>query len=199
MKKILLGTALLLTVGTANAADSIRWNMAGASYHSMSIDNDDKFKPTGFGVFGTSLITENIFLTGKYASVSDDVEYYNSNFEATASSLEVGVGYRHPIALNTDIFGAVKYAFFKSESSYKGYSRSSDTNAQIAEIGIRSLVAPSLELQGAIEYQSNEDDSDTGFGASALYNFTEQFSGSIGYEKFDDTSGFSVSAIFFFL
>tara|TARA_R110001583_G_scaffold2233_17_gene16485 strand:- start:1165 stop:1326 length:162 start_codon:yes stop_codon:yes gene_type:complete len=53
----------LLSIGSIQAAEFVRWDSASLSYQSVDIDGD---KLTSFGVFRTKLIGENIFITGGY-------------------------------------------------------------------------------------------------------------------------------------
>jgi hypothetical protein len=195
MKKVVLASALLLSIGSIQAAESIRWDSASLSYQSVDLDGD---KLTGFGVYGTKLIGEDFFIAGGYLSVSDDVELLGSNVDLDFNTLSVGLGYRHAISSNTDLFGIVSYEDMEIEASFQGNSGDVSDNGYGLEAGIRSLVSEKIELSGSLSYIDIADESDTGFNVSATYHFTNQFSVGADYSKSDDFDGLSLSAILFF-
>ncbi len=88
MKKVVLVSALLLSIGSIQAAESVRWDSASLSYQSVDIEG----KLTGFGVSGTKLIGEDFFIAGSYSSVSDDDDFFGSKVELDLNTLSVGLG-----------------------------------------------------------------------------------------------------------
>jgi len=195
MKRVVLASALLLSLGTAQAAESPRWDSASISYQSVDVDGD---KLTGFAVSGSKLLGEDFFVIGSYGNASDDIEIYNSNVEVDFNTLSVGLGYRHSISQSTDFFGVVSYEDVEVEASYQGNSESVSDNGYGLRIGVRSMLSEKVELSGSIQYMDIADETETAFGISALYNFTEQFSAGVGYSKADDVDALSVSAVYFF-
>jgi len=195
MKKVVLASALLLSIGSIQAAESVRWDSASLSYQSVDVDGD---KLTGFGVSGTKLIGEDFFIAGSYSSVSDDVEVSGSKVDLDFNTLSVGLGYRHAISSNTDFFGVVSYEDMEVEASFQGNSEDVSDNGYGLQAGIRSLVSEKIELSGSLSYIDIADESDTGFNVSATYHFTNQFAVGAGYSKSDDVDGLSLSAILFF-
>lgn len=195
MKKVVLASALLLSTGSIQAAESVRWDSASLSYQSVDLDGD---KLTGFGVSGTKLIGEDFFIAGSYSSVSDDVEISGSKVDLDFNTLSVGLGYRHSISNSSDVFGVVSYEDMEVEASYQGNSKSVSENGYGLTIGVRSMLSEKIELSGSLKYIDIADETETAFGVSALYNFTEQFSAGVGYSKADDVDTLSVSAVYFF-
>lgn len=195
MKKVVLTSILLLSVSSIQAAESVRWDSASLSYQSVDLDGD---KLTGFGVSGTKLIGENIFIAGSYSSVSDDVEVFDSKLDFDFNTLSVGFGYRHEISGNTDFFGIVSYEDREVEVSFQGDSDDVSDNGYGLQAGIRSLVSEKIELSGSLSYIDIADESDTIFNVSAMYHFTNQFSVGAGYSKSDDADSLNLSAILFF-
>lgn len=195
MKKIVLASTLLLSVGSIQAEESVRWDSASLSYQSVDIDGD---KLTGFGVSGTKLVGEDFFITGNYASVSDDFEVYGSSVDLDFNTLSVGLGYRHAISSKADLFGIVSYQDMEVEASVEGYSDSISDNGYGLQAGIRSLVSENVELMGSLDYVDIDGESETGFNVSAMYHFTNQFSAGVGYGKSDDVDSLSASAVLFF-
>ena len=195
MKKLVLASALLLSVGTIQAAESVRWDSASLSYQSVDLDGD---KLTGFGVSGTKLVSDNVFIAGSYASVSDDIDVFGSKVDVDFNTLSIGLGYRHAISTTTDFFGIVSYQDMEVEASFQGNSEDDSENGYGLQAGLRSLVTAQLELSGSLSYVDIADESETGFNVSAMYHFTDQFSAGVGYCKSDAVDSLSLSAIIFF-
>jgi opacity protein-like surface antigen len=195
MKKILLTSALLLSLGSAQAAQAPRWDSVSASYQSVDVESQTF---TGFGIAGSKLLDDNFFVTAGYRSVSDDIRVSNESVEVDLNALSVGLGYRQPISQNTDVFGVVSYEDMEVEGSYQGYSQSNSDNGYGLQVGVRSMLTEQFELGASLQYIDIADDSATAFAVSALYNFTEQFSAGIGFSKGEDMDAFSVSGVYFF-
>ena len=195
MKKVVLVSALLLSMGSIQAAESVRWDSASLSYQSVDIEGD---KLTGFGVSGTKLIGEDFFIAGSYSSLSDDADFLGSKLEVDFNTLSVGLGYRHAISNKTDLFGIVSYQDMEVKSSFQGESDSESENGYGLQAGIRSLVTENIELSGSLSYVDIADESETGLDVSAIYHFTNQFSAGVGYGKSDDVDILSLSAVLFF-
>lgn len=195
MKKVVLVSALLLSFGSVQAAESPRWDSASISYQSVDVDGD---KLTGFALSGSKLLGEDFFVVGSYGNASDDIDMFGSNVNLDFNTLSVGLGYRYAISQNSDFFGVVSYEDVEVEASYQGNSESISDNGYGLTIGVRSMLSEKVELSGSIQYVDIADETETAFSVSALYNFTEQFSAGVGYSKADDVDTLSVSAVYFF-
>jgi hypothetical protein len=195
MKKLVLASALLLSISSAQAAESVRWDSASISYQSVDVTGT---KLTGFGVSGTKLLGEDFFITGSYSSVSDELDTYGSKVDLDYSRLSAGVGYRHAIYNNTDVFGIVSYQDWELDTSSRYESQGASDNGYGLQVGIRSLVTENIELSGAVAYLDIGEEAETGINVSAMYHFTSQFSVGAGYEKIDKLDTLSLSAVFFF-
>lgn len=195
MKKVLLVSALLLSLGSVQASDSPRWNSASISYQSVDIDGNNL---TGFGFSGSKLLGQDFFVMGSYGNASDDIDGFGSNVKLDFNTLVVGLGYRYAISQSSDIFSVVSYEDVEVEASYQGNSESISDNGYGLTIGVRSMLSETIELSGSIQYLDIADETQTAFSVSALYNFTEQFSAGVGYSKADDVDTVSVSAVYFF-
>lgn len=201
MKKVVLASALLLSIGFVQAAESVRWDSASLSYQSVDIDI---FKLTGFGVSGTKLIGEDFFIAGSYSSVSGDNDDDKSSSSAAVdldlNTLSVGLGYRHAISSKIDLFGVFSYQNIENKMYIYGrpFGQNGSENGFVLQAGIRSLVSEHIELSGSLSYVDIADESDTGFNVSAMYHFTDQISAGLGYGKSDDANSLSLSAVLFF-
>lgn len=195
MKKLVLASVLLLSMGSIQAAESVRWDSASLSYQSMDLGDEGL---NGFGISATKLVGEDFFITGGYSSLSDDVDVFGAKVDLDFNTLSVGLGYRYAISNKTDLFAIASYQNLEIEASYRGNSEGESEGGYGLQAGIRSLVTESIELSAALNYLNIGDGSDTGFNVSAMYHFTEQFSAGVGYGKLDDTDTISLSAVYFF-
>jgi len=195
MKKMILAASLVCIAGLAHAVESPKWDMVQLGYLSVDLDDDISFD--GFGIAGSKLLGENVFIMGAYGRLSEDVDVVGDSVDLDYTPLSVGLGVRHPVAPNIDIFGVVSYEDVELKASYSGDSDSVSDNGYGFSAGVRAMVIPSLELSGSLNY-INMEESETGFGVSAHYYFTDQFSLGAGYSKSDDVDGTSLVASFYF-
>lgn len=195
MKKLLVAMAFLLAMGSAQAADKVRWDSVSASYESLDLDGS---KFAGFGVSGTKLLNENVFLTGSYVSVSDDMTVFGSTIDLEVSTLSLGAGYRYALSNDTDFFGVVSYVDYTADVSGFGTSSDASESGFGLEGGVRSLLNEQFELMGSISYVDVADESEVGFGVKGIFHFNDKFSASLGYQSGEDTDGISAAVIMFF-
>jgi len=123
---------------------------------------------------------------------------FGSRVNVDFNTLSVGLGYRHAISSNSDLFGLVSYEDIEVEASFKEKSRDVSDNGYGLQAGIRSLVTQNIELSGSITYIDIAEESETGFNVLAMYHLTNQFSVGAGYSKTDDVDSLSLSAVLFF-
>ena len=106
MKKLLLVATLLFSIGAAQAGQSIRWNNASLLYQSVDVDGEEL---TGIGLSGTKLVSDKVFLTSNYTSVSDSFEVFGSKVDLDLNTLALGLGYRYEVSNTTDLYGVFSY------------------------------------------------------------------------------------------
>ena len=186
MKKTVIASALFLSLGTAYAAESPRWDFASASYQTLDVDGVDV---SGLTLSGTKLINDDIFVTGGYAPLSVDED---SNVDYNL--LSIGVGYRHLISETTDVFGIVSYE--SVEVRWPG-SSAKDSGYGLT-VGARSMVTDVIEVNGSIDYVSIDGETETGFAIGALYNVTDEVAVGASYSVADNTTGLSLTGAYFF-
>lgn len=198
MIKIVLASVFLLSVNSIHAAESIRWDSVSLSYQSADIED---FETTGYGIYGSKLISNDFFIEGNYSSVSGKyVDYYLAAVSSDFNTLVVGLGYRYDIFSKTDLFGVISYKNIEKELYLhdRPFGLNGSESGITLKAGIRSLASENIELRGSISYTDIADESDTGFNVSAMYHFTSLLSAGIGYGKSDDTNILSISTILFF-
>lgn len=179
----------------ASNAKAPNWNYVQGSYITAESDDSEfKIEPDGFGINGSFLVNDNVFLSAGYSSLSDEI--YDVDLDLNQGS--VGLGYRHGISENTDVFGAVSYEYIELEADSNFGSDSVDESGYGLTVGLRSMVGDAFELNGQIGYIKIDDESETAVGVSAFYHFTEQFSVGGGYTVQDDLDTLSASVRFSF-
>lgn len=195
MKKLLVASALLLSMGAVQASESPQWNKLEVSYQQLD-DGVDEL--SGFGIAGTALLDENIFADVSYRSSSDSVNVYGDDYDLEYNVLSAGIGYKHSISQTTDVFGVISYEDIEVAVKYNGFSEDVSGDGYGAKLGVRSMMSKQFELMGSIQYVKIEGENETGLELSALYHLNEEFSLGVAYETIGDLDTTSVKAVYFF-
>jgi len=191
MKRTIL--ASIFGVLSLNAfAASPSYDFVKAGYVQADIEDAGDFEPTGFQIQGFKSLNENVYLTGRYGQLSEDV----SGVDIDLDYVSAGVGYRYGLTQNTDFFGEVTYEYVNLDIELDSISGEDDNGYGITA-GIRSMLSEQFELRGAIRYIDIEDD-ETAFEIGADYFFTPQFSFGATYVIADDVDLLGVSARYTF-
>lgn len=186
MKKKLLFTSLLLSAlstSTVAIAKSPSWNNVGVGYINVDIDDVD-YEPSGFALFGSHLVNENIYVHAKYLSTEDDI--FGEDLEIT--TLNLGLGYRHSLNVATDLFGEVSY--LSADAEYN--NQSEDENGYSLAIGVKSMLTENVEGVLSASRDSIDGESDTAINLELSYFVSEQFSFGAGYSFSDEANSLSL-------
>lgn len=173
-------------------AASPSYDFVKAGYVQADIENAGDFEPTGFQIQGFKSLNENVYLTGRYGQLSEDV----SGVDIDLDYVSAGVGYRYGLTQNTDFFSEVTYEYVNLDIELDSISGEDDNGYGITA-GIRSMLSEQFELRGAIRYIDIEED-ETAFEIGADYFFTPQFSFGATYVIADDVDLLGVSARYTF-
>ena len=173
-------------------AASPSYDFVKAGYVQADIEDAGDFEPTGFQIQGFKSLNENVYLTGRYGQLGEDV----SGVDIDLDYVSAGVGYRYGLTQNTDFFGEVTYEYVNLDIELDSISGEDDNGYGITA-GIRSMLSEQFELRGAIRYIDIEDD-ETAFEIGADYFFTPQFSFGATYVIADDVDLLGVSARYTF-
>ena len=173
-------------------AASPSYDFVKAGYVQADIEDAGDFEPTGFQIQGFKSLNENVYLTGRYGQLSEDV----SGVDIDLDYVSAGVGYRYGLTQNTDFFGEVTYEYVNLDIELDSISGEDDNGYGITA-GIRSMLSEQFELRGAIRYIDIEDD-ETAFEIGADYFFTPQLSFGATYVIADDVDLLGVSARYTF-
>jgi len=173
-------------------AASPSYDFVKAGYVQADIEDAGDFEPTGFQIQGFKSLNENVYLTGRYGQLGEDV----SGVDIDLDYVSAGVGYRYGLTQNTDFFGEVTYEYVNIDVELDSISGEDDNGYGITA-GIRSMLSEQFELRGAIRYIDIEDD-ETAFEIGADYFFTPQLSFGATYVIADDVDLLGVSARYTF-
>ena len=173
-------------------AASPSYDFVKVGYVQADIEDAGDFEPTGFQIQGFKSLNENVYLTGRYGQLGEDV----SGVDIDLDYASAGVGYRYGLTQNTDFFGEVTYEYVNIDVELDSISGEDDNGYGITA-GIRSMLSEQFELRGAIRYIDIEDD-ETAFEIGADYFFTPQFSFGATYVIADDVDLLGVSARYTF-
>ncbi len=173
-------------------AASPSYDFVKAGYVQADIEDAGDFEPSGFQIQGFKSLNENVYLTGRYGQLGEDV----SGVDIDLDYASAGVGYRYGLTQNTDFFGEVTYEYVNLDVELDSISGEDDNGYGITA-GIRSMLSEQFELRGAIRYIDIEDD-ETAFEIGADYFFTPQFSFGATYVIADDVDLLGVSARYTF-
>ena len=173
-------------------AASPSYDFVKAGYVQADIEDAGNFEPTGFQIQGFKSLNENVYLTGRYGQLSEDV----SGVDIDLDYVSAGVGYRYGLTQNTDFFSEVTYEYVNLDIELDSISGEDDNGYGITA-GIRSMLSEQFELRGAIRYIDIEED-ETAFEIGADYFFTPQFSFGATYVIADDVDLLGVSARYTF-
>ena len=191
MKRFHLHSIVVVLSLNAFAA-SPSYDFVKAGYVQADIEDAGDFEPTGFQIQGFKSLNENVYLTGRYGQLGEDV----SGVDIDLDYASAGVGYRYGLTQNTDFFGEVTYEYVNIDVELDSISGEDDNGYGITA-GIRSMLSEQFELRGAIRYIDIEDD-ETAFEIGADYFFTPQFSFGATYVIADDVDLLGVSARYTF-
>jgi lipopolysaccharide assembly outer membrane protein LptD (OstA) len=154
----------------------VDYNELSASYVSMdSTVGTTTTTFTGYGLAATYLLSENFFVLGSYTSVEKST--------TTISYTSGSVGYRLPIAANTDAVATIGYSYVDLGSTHE------DTYPM--SLGVRAAVTPDVDLGADLLYVQ-ADDTQSGFGASIKYKINSNLFVRGDYKSLTDSSQYSV-------
>ena len=160
MKRSIVVFSLMAMSGLA-FADGFSYTYVQATYGSVDLDNSS-IDGDGLGLNGSFGITDNLNIVASFQSVDFDTL-------GDADEFTAGLGVHASITEMFDVVAAVSYV----DQDWAG---SGNDGLELAG-GVRFSVASAIEINGGIIYRDMDiGGDDVGFGAGALYNFTDMFS-----------------------
>ena len=177
MKKIIaIAVASLFAItamaeGPAKTDTGINYNNVEVGYDTFILDDYD-FTWTGYGLGGSFLISENIYATANYNSLTPETSGLDN-----ASLTYVGLGYRLPVASSVDLFSDLSYVSRTIGTTDTGYR---------ITLGAKSKVASAVELMGAYSYVDVGSSTYNAFTGGLRVNVTDTF---YGYGRYTSMTG----------
>ena len=178
MKKLFAITSLAFLTSTAFAAEAgksetgVDYNELSASYVSMEAKSTTF---TGYGIAATYLLTENFFVLGSYTSVEKS--------PTTIATTSGSVGYRLPMAANTDAVATIGYMYVDKGATHE--------DRYPMSMGVRAAVTPDVDLGADLIYLQ-ADDTQSGFGASIKYKINSNMFIRGHYRSLTDSSQYAI-------
>ncbi|MDT0584343.1 porin family protein, partial [Brumicola blandensis] len=192
--KTTLASLLLITATISSpavlAAESPDWNFVEGSLEKFDIDDTDELAPFGFGLKGSYLLTDNIFIDGKYRFLTDDVD--GSDFDIT--NFDINIGYRYGITRTTDIYGSIGRRSINVEVN----DFEADDDGTVYKVGTRARLSDEIEVDASLAHERFGDFSDNTLSLSGHYYLNEQLALGAGVSTNDDGEQLSVSVRYSF-
>lgn len=164
--------ALLLAGGLAHAQDS-GLSYGGYSIGYMNVSRTGMADANGIVFSGSFKLSESIFAAGQIAALSG------------LDRGRIGLGYRHPVAQNTDVF------VIGSLARNTGFAK--DWGSALG-VGINTLIVPKLQAQlmsTRTSLRTNGSEQETSVGLS--YTFTKDLALRARAMSADKTHGYEIS------
>jgi hypothetical protein len=190
MKKLSLVVFGLLAATTVFAQTSpLSYDYVGASLGTGDIYDDDF---SFYGVNASYAINDMFFVKGSYydGATDDDIKFGPRAGKVEQSGYDFGAGFHTPLNQALDL--VVAASFVATEAEVFGLSQ--DVDGYGVEGGLRLQATERLELNLLAAYLDQEDESETGYIASAFYFLTPAFSVGVVYTDNDaaDTAAANV-------
>jgi len=209
----LLASVMATSFVNAEEADTslVKWNSVSATYVTESSGDTEDFSLSGLSVGGSYLLNDNFFAYAGYSSVSDENSYsffsVNVKNEVSLSSLGLGLGFKHTLTPNWDVFASVGFIsqtveVTVSAEGYGSETESIDADGTDIEVGFVTAITNALQVKGSysvinLEYEGESDSGDS-VNLSADYLFNENFAINAGISTDGDTSIVGIGASYFF-
>lgn len=202
MKKTLLAVLLAGMCGYASANAQPTYDYVDVGYAGLkSSDDDTTF--TGFLVEGSKLVSDNVFVTGQWASVEESFVVFNVPVDADVTQIKLAVGYRYSVAPSTDVYGQLGYARQKlkvsASSGGVSASESESDDGYLAKLGVKhsfgrveaGVFVERIDLGGDYEAENY-------IGIDGRVKFTDKFHGVVSYAKDSDVSQYKIGVSYAF-
>lgn len=196
MKKIALSTIMLAALGVAHAESSatngFSYDYVQGTYQSATLEQTIDgstigIDPTGISIGGSKLLTDNVFVTASYNSLSAKSLKFDGTpyaVKTTVSGTSFGVGFRMPVSEKIDFSVHVASVQGTTKASGLGLTISDTINATPISGTVRFMAAPNVELQASYEY----DDGDSSYFIGGGVGITKEIAIVGGYNKVDSGS-----------
>jgi opacity protein-like surface antigen len=178
-------------------ADDFKYTSASVGYTNAEFDIASGVDIEGdlIGISGSAAIGESFFGFASYAQ-GDIEDNFGLGISGDLDMGNIGFGYHMPLSETVDLITSLSYEFIEVSDA----GGSEDENGLGFGVGMRFAATDNVEINGGINYV----DYGTIFGdrtsldAVFLYNFTENFTVSVGGEWGDDLTQYTVGGRYYF-
>lgn len=204
MNKLIITSAILLSVTSVHAAENVQWDKASASFVTAKEGIIDL---SGFAFSGSKLLDESIFVQGRIESTSDYVSVDDVNLDIELSRFTAGLGYRHAISNTADVFGLVSYENFEVTASVPVDGLTISVGERISgmsfEFGLRAHLNANIEAGASLKHwrmdlNDGENGTETNLNFYADYHFNDQYSIGLSRSKVSDLTITDIKATVYF-
>ncbi|CAN5205220.1 hypothetical protein BH24PSE2_BH24PSE2_09270 [soil metagenome] len=155
---------------------------AASPFGNRDVDGD------GFAVAGSLSLTEAFQLIGSYRDLAFD-------FDVDATAFTIGVGYRYPVARETDLVASLAYVSGEVDTVFGD----ADDDGFELSAGLRSFVHDRVEVEGGVAYVDlDESGDDTSIFGTGRYWFNDEFAVGAGLAFGNDATTLTVSGRYSF-
>ncbi|WNC69402.1 hypothetical protein RI845_04440 [Thalassotalea nanhaiensis] len=179
----------------ANASEQItNRDFIQASYEQT--DYDEYLSLSGYSLLGSKKVTENIYITAEYISLSDDIDIFFDDLGVDQTEISLGAGYTYTFNEKTEIFvhlaianievksGEVLGDFFNEEPMETVKFKEDDTGY---DLNIGAVYRFNESWEGSLILNHKDViEGNTGIGGSILYHFSDWFAAGTTYLTYDD-------------
>lgn len=192
MKKNTLIVAAVLAASSLSAsAAGIKWDQVGVGYQSLEIE-ETPIKLDGFAVNGTQTFADNFFVTGSYATVTDDVDGLG---EIDLDELRLGLGGFITVAPSLDVYSQL--SFVSHDYGFEDQASETEDGYGLA-VGARYKITPIFEIGAAVERVDIEDVKDTKVSASGRLDVATNIALVAEYSRYDEAKQLFFGATWYF-
>ncbi len=184
-KNILIASALLVLASTTIHAEEPSYDNVELGYLSYKFDSIYVPKLNGYELNFSRSLSENFYLAGSYASVSDGPD--------SVSLRDFGVGYKTMISETASFFAEVDWA----QSQVRTGTGYTDSGNQL-KVGLKSMVAENLELQLSVERLTIDGSTSNSTVFGGAYNISDNMGIYFDYKSESDVDRTSVGVRFNF-
>lgn len=190
--KLSLLAAATLTATQAFAA-SPKWDFVELEYVQVNID-DSSLEPSGLGLTGSKLLSDNVFLTGSYIATTDDI----GGVDIDLDQFDLGIGYKYAMSEQTDWYASLSYVSIEAEASAGFASSNIDEDGFGIATGIRSMLTDEIEVGVDVSYVDIDEDDETTVTLEGTYYVTEAIGLNLGYGISSDANTLNLGVRFAF-
>ncbi len=193
MKNLIIIAVLALS--TMAQASEVKWDTMEVSSQKMSVDDLATFD--GYGISGTTLLTNDLLLTFSKRKLDGDIAFRGFDIDMEFDQVSFGIGGRSEVTKSTDFFFMVQHVTMALKTSINQYSAKIKDRGTGAQLGIRSMVSNNLELTTYLNHLDIAGSS-TSVVYGGHYHLASNFSLGMTYEKDSDEKTASLIARMYF-